>query len=101
MKETSSTYGTGTGTYCVHNSMEHPVEEWLPILVMSNQRFFKIVCSRFPTNVPKKLNIFVIGTKFIVVSKRSLSVLKIFGPKEIDLFRFQFFFETTKSSVLF
>jgi hypothetical protein len=24
-------------------------------LVMSNQRFFKIVCFRFPTNVPKKI----------------------------------------------
>ncbi len=24
-------------------------------LVMSNQRFFKIVCLRFPTNVPKKI----------------------------------------------
>jgi hypothetical protein len=68
---------------------------------MSNQRYFKIVCFRFPTNVPKKSNIFVFGTKFIVDSKRSLSVHKIFGPKEIDLFRFQIFFETTKSSVLF
>ncbi len=26
-----------------------------PRLVMSNQRFFKIVCFRFPTNVPKKI----------------------------------------------
>jgi hypothetical protein len=27
----------------------------LPGVVMSNQRFFKIVCFRFPTNVPKKI----------------------------------------------
>ncbi len=26
-----------------------------PQVVMSNQRFFKIVCFRFPTNVPKKI----------------------------------------------
>jgi hypothetical protein len=66
------------------------------LLVMSNQRYFKIVCFRFATNVPKKSNIFVFGTKFIVGSKRSLSVLKIFGPKEIDLFCFQIFFEISK-----
>ncbi len=27
----------------------------MPPLVMSNQRFFKIVCFRFPTNVPQKI----------------------------------------------
>ena len=46
---------------------------------MSNQRFSKIVCFRFPTNVPKKMNIFVFETKFIVEPKRSLSDLKNFG----------------------
>jgi hypothetical protein len=59
---------------------------------MSNQRFFKIVCFRFPTNVPKKTNISVFETKFIIEPKRSLSDLKIFGPKAIDLFSFQIFF---------
>jgi hypothetical protein len=48
----------------------------------------------------KKSNIFVFETKFIIEPKRSPSVLKIFGPKEIDSFCFQIFFETTKSSVL-
>jgi hypothetical protein len=50
---------------------------------------------------PKKSNISVFETKFIIEPKRSLSDLKIFGPKTIDLFSFQTFFETTKSSVLF
>jgi hypothetical protein len=49
-------------------------------VVMSNQRFLKIVCFRFPTNVPpKKLNIFVFETKFIIEPKRSLSDLNFFG----------------------
>jgi hypothetical protein len=68
---------------------------------MSNQRYFKIVCFCFLTNVPKKSNIFVFETKLIIESKRSLSVLKIFGLNKIDSFRFQILFETTKSSVLF
>jgi hypothetical protein len=38
---------------------------------------------------PKKSNIFVFETKFIIEQKRSLSDLKIFGPKAIDLFSFQ------------
>jgi hypothetical protein len=46
---------------------------------MSNQRFLKIVCFRFPTYVPKKSNIFVFETKFIIEKKRSLSDLKFFG----------------------
>jgi hypothetical protein len=50
---------------------------------------------------PKKANIFVFETKFIIRPKCSLSDLKIFGPKAIDLFSFQIFFEITKSSVLF
>ncbi len=53
------------------------------------------------TNVPKKLNIFIFETKFIIKPKRPLSDLKIFGQKAIDLFSFRIFFETTKSSVLF
>ncbi len=71
------------------------------LLVMSNQRFFKIVCFRFPPNVPKKLNLFDFETKFIIEPKCSLSDLQIFGPKAIDLFSFQIFFEITKSFVLF
>jgi hypothetical protein len=67
---------------------------------MSNQCFLKIVCFRFPTS-QKKLNIFVFDTKFIIEPKQSHSDLKIFGPKAIDLFSFQIFFETTKSFVLF
>jgi hypothetical protein len=65
-------------------------------LVMSNQRFFKIVCFRFPTNVPKKSNIFVFSTKFIVEPKRSLSDLKIFCPKAIDFSSFQIFLRLQK-----
>jgi hypothetical protein len=63
---------------------------------MSNQRFFKIV-----QRSQKKSNISVFETKFIIEPKHSLSDLKIFGPKAIDLFSFQIFFETTKSLVLF
>jgi hypothetical protein len=59
---------------------------------MANQRYFKIVCFRFPTNVTKKSNIFVFGTKFIVDSKRSFSVLKIFGSKENGFVSFPNFF---------
>jgi hypothetical protein len=50
---------------------------------------------------PKKLNIFVFETKFIIGTKNSLSDLKVFGPKAIGLFSFQIFRETTKSFVLF
>jgi hypothetical protein len=53
------------------------------------------------TNVPKKLNIFIFETKFIIKPKLNLPDLKLFGQKSIDLFSFQIFFETTKSSVLF
>jgi hypothetical protein len=49
---------------------------------------------------PKKSNIFVFETKFIIGTNRSLSDLKIFGPKVFGLFSFQIFLETTKSSVL-
>jgi hypothetical protein len=66
-------------------------------LVMSNQRFFEIVCFRFPTNVPPKNRIYsFFETKFIIGTKRSLSDLKIFGPKAIGLFSFQIFLDTTK-----
>ena len=50
---------------------------------------------------PKKSNIFVFETKFIIGTKNSLSDLKVFGPKAIGLFSFQIFRETTKSFVLF
>jgi hypothetical protein len=47
---------------------------------MSNQRFLKIVCFRFPTYVPKKIsNIFLFETKFSIEPKRSLSDLTFFG----------------------
>jgi hypothetical protein len=59
----------------------------------------RLLC--FPTNVPKKSNIDVFETKFIIKTKRSLSDLKNFGPKAIGLFSFKNFFESTKSSVLF
>ena len=67
---------------------------------MSNQRFFKIVCFRFPTNVPKKIEYIRFLNKIHCRTKRSLSDLKIFGPKAIDFFSFQIFAETSKSSVL-
>ena len=71
-----------------------------PLLVMSNQRFLKIVCFRFPTNVPKKSNIFVFEKKFIIEQKLSLSDFKILDPKEFSFFSFQIFFGTSKRSVL-
>jgi hypothetical protein len=46
---------------------------------MSNQRFLKIVCFRSLLTSPKKSNIFVFETKFIIEPKRSLSDLKFFG----------------------
>ncbi len=67
---------------------------------MSNQRFFKIVCFRFPTNVPKKSNIFVFETKFVIEPKRSLSDFKILDQKAFIFYSFQIFFETLKRSVL-
>ena len=68
---------------------------------MSNQRFFQDRLLSFPTNVPKKNRINSFLEQIIIKSKRSLSDLKIFSPKAIDLFYFQIFFETTKSYVLF
>jgi hypothetical protein len=41
----------------------------------------------------------VCQTKFTIVPKSFLLDLKIFCPKEIDLFSFQIFFESTLSSV--
>jgi hypothetical protein len=46
---------------------------------MSNQRFLKIVCFRFPTNIPNKIEytVFVFETKFIIEPKHYLSDQKI------------------------
>jgi hypothetical protein len=49
---------------------------------------------------PQKSNLFIFETKFIIGTKRSLSDLKIFGPKAIGLFSFQIYLETTKNFVL-
>ncbi len=49
---------------------------------------------------PKKSNIFVFETKFIIEPKRTLSDFKILGPMAISFFSFQIFFETSKRSVL-
>jgi hypothetical protein len=46
---------------------------------MSNQCFLKIVCFHFLLTSPKKSNIFVFETKFIIKPKRPLSDLKFFG----------------------
>ncbi len=40
-----------------HSARSH--KTGLLIVVMSNQRFLKIVCFRFPTNVPKKIEYFL------------------------------------------
>jgi hypothetical protein len=41
---------------CMMNLRElHATPIMFAILVMSKQRFFKIVCFRFPTNVPEKI----------------------------------------------
>jgi hypothetical protein len=45
--------------------------------VISNQHYFKTVCFHFPTNVPKKFNIFIFETKFIIKPKLSLADFKI------------------------
>jgi hypothetical protein len=52
---------------------------------MANQRFFKIVCFRFPTNVPQKIENIRFEKKFVIEPKRSLSDLKTFSPKAIVL----------------
>jgi hypothetical protein len=72
----------------------------LPFLVMSNQRFFKIVCFRFPTNVPKKIEYIRFLNKIQYRTKTFSSDLRVFGSKAIDFFSFQIFFETLKISVL-
>ncbi len=65
---------------------------------MSNQRFLKIVCFRFPTYVPKKKsNIFVFETKFIIEPKRSLSDLKLFGLYSNVLLLLKTSWKTSKS----
>jgi hypothetical protein len=61
------------------------------MLVMSNQRFFKIVCFRFPTNVPKKIEHIRFWKKFIIEPKRFLSDFKILDPKAFSFFSFQIF----------
>jgi hypothetical protein len=68
---------------------------------MSNQRFLKIVSFRFPTTVPKKLNIFVFETKFIIEPKRSLSDLKILGLNSNVLLLLKKNWNTSKSFGLF
>ncbi len=67
---------------------------------MSNQRFFKIVCFRFPTNVPKKIEHIRLKKKFTIEPKRSLSQFKILEPKAFSFFSFQIFFDISKRSVL-
>ena len=89
----------GGGSLAVVLVPGHQAVEQLA-LVMSNQRFFKSSCFRFPTNVPKKSNIFVFEKKFIIEPKRSLSDFKILDPKAFSFFSFQIFFETSKRSVL-
>jgi hypothetical protein len=63
---------------------------------MLNQRFFKIVCFRFPTNVPKKIEFIRFETKFIIETKHSPSDFKIFGSKEIGLSVSKFFLRLQK-----
>jgi hypothetical protein len=65
------------------------------------KRFLKIIAFVFLLMSPKKSNIFIFETKFVIQPKCSLSDLNIAVQKPIDLFSFQNFFETTKSSVLF
>jgi hypothetical protein len=69
---------------------------------MSNQRFSRSFAFIFllTKTSPKKSNIFVLETKFIIKPKRSLSDLKILGPKAISFFSLTIFFPTYKRSVL-
>jgi hypothetical protein len=69
-------------------------------LVMSNQRFFKIVCFRFPTNVPKKIEYFRFLIKILYRTKTFSFRSQNFLSKSNRFFQFPNFFETSKSSVL-
>ncbi len=51
----------------------------LSFLVMSNQRFLKIVCFRFPTNVPKKIEYIRFWNKIHCRTKTFYFGFKIFG----------------------
>ncbi len=72
----------------------------LPCLVMSNQRFFKIICFRFPTNVPKKIEHIRFWNKIYYRTKTFSFRFQNFRSKSIYFFSFQIFFETSKRSVL-
>jgi hypothetical protein len=68
---------------------------------MSNQRFLKIVCFRFPTNVPKKIEYICFLNKIHYQTKAFSFKSPNFWSKSNLLIQFSNFFETSKSSVLF
>ena len=71
-------------------------------LVMSNQRFLKIVCFRFPINVPKKIEYIRFLNKKIHCRTKTFSFRsQNFGSKSNRFVQFPNFFKTAKSSVLF
>jgi hypothetical protein len=71
---------------------------WAVISSNAKPTFFQDCLLSFSYKRPlKKSNIFVFETKFIIGTKRSLSDLKISGPKAIGLFSIQIFLEITKN----
>ena len=70
-------------------------------LVMSNQRFFKIVCFRFPPNVPKKIEFIRFWNKIYYRTKMFSFRSPNFWTKSNWFVQFPNFFEITKIFVLF
>ncbi len=69
-------------------------------VVMSNQRFFKIVCFRFPTNVPRKIEYIRFLNKIQYRTKTFSFRSQKFWSKSNWFIQFPNFFETLKSSIL-
>ncbi len=75
--------------------------EWRFQVVMSNQRFWKIVCFRFPTNVPQKIeHIRFLKQNLLTIQNVLFQISKCEIQKAFSFFSFQIFFETSKRSVL-
>ncbi len=66
-------------------------------LVMSNQRFFKIVCFRFPTNVPKKIEYIRFWKKIHYRTKTFSFRSQNFGSKSNRFVQFPNFFWDCKN----
>ncbi len=69
-----------------------PTRIFEAILVMSNQRFFKIVCFRFPTNVPQKIEYIRFLNKIHCQTKTFSFRSQNFWSKSNRFFQFPNFF---------